>query len=371
MAYSTFLRDDVYRPQYFDEETPNEVIKIEPRIYLSADLSGFETIQQQRDYVKSLPNATTTVILERKEGRDYKVLAEFSFDIPSSAFLEVDTDSPTFKGDPSSIKQEYIKPERSPYKYSWSGNGYYQFYTIPDDDVVTPRTHRVRLVDSYPGKKKLDDWYIDDNDWDSLTPEEREKLDEEFGAYIEDNSLFGSLEYPPEDTLTSYLVEYAETGKAKAPVIENKEYGTKKKDSLTGLFYTYDEYPTEAGYNDLMHGYEGNDKLIGKAGADYIVGGEGNDKLSGGDGDDILIGDEGNDKFYDGNGNDLMFGGSGKDKFKLGKGANVIMDFEKGDKLKIRGGVTWAQEDFGLLGTYKNGTLALIGDTSELIELVG
>ena len=53
------------------------------------------------------------------------------------------------------------------------------------------------------------------------------------------------------------------------------------------------------------------------------------------------------------------------------KGANVIIDFEKGDKLRIKGSVAWAQEDFGLLGTYKKGTLALIGEFSVLLELVG
>ena len=73
----------------------------------------------------------------------------------------------------------------------------------------------------------------------------------------------------------------------------------------------------------------------------------------------------------DGKGDDLMLGGTGKDKFKLGKGANVIMDFEKGDKLRSKGKVNWAKEEFGLLGTYRNGTLALIGDTNELLELVG
>ena len=185
-------------------------------------------------------------------------------------------------------------------------------------------------------------------------------------------TVWFSLDYPAEDTLTTYLAGYTETGKAIAPVIENKEDGTKNNDSITGRVDEWtDSTPTDFGFNDLIYGYEGNDKLIGEAGADYLVGGEGNDKLIGGDGDDILIGNEGNDKFYDGNGDDLMFGGSGKDKFKVGKGANVIMDYEKGDKLKIRGGVTWAQEDFGLLGTYKNGTLALIGDSSELLELVG
>jgi hypothetical protein len=66
-----------------------------------------------------------------------------------------------------------------------------------------------------------------------------------------------------------------------------------------------------------------------------------------------------------------MVGGSGKDRFKIGNGANVIIDFEEGDKLKIRGGATWEAEAYGLLGTYRNGTLVLIGESSELLEFVG
>ena len=199
-----------------------------------------------------------------------------------------------------------------------------------------------------------------------MSEKEQDDLDQD----LED--LFGSLEYPPEDVLTQYLAGYTVRGRLEAPAIESRQEGKKVRDKIVGyseqLYYDEGKYD---GFNDLMYGYEGNDKLIGKAGADYLVGGEGNDKLIGGDGDDILIGNEGKDFLSDGNGDDLMFGGSGKDRFKLGKGDNVIMDFEKGDKLKIRGGVTWAQEDFGLLGTYRNGTLALIGDSSELIDLVG
>jgi Ca2+-binding RTX toxin-like protein len=83
-----------------------------------------------------------------------------------------------------------------------------------------------------------------------------------------------------------------------------------------------------------------------------------------------LIGNEGNDFFSDGNGNDLMVGGSGKDRFKIGNGANVIIDFEEGDKLKIRGGATWEAEAYGLLGSYKNGSVALIGDSTQLLEFI-
>ena len=65
-----------------------------------------------------------------------------------------------------------------------------------------------------------------------------------------------------------------------------------------------------------------------------------------------------------------MVGGSGKDRFKIGNGANVIIDFEEGDKLKIRGGATWEAEAYGLLGSYKNWSVALIGDSTQLLEVI-
>lgn len=259
---------------------------------------------------------------------------------------------------------------------------------IPDDDIYTAGfDNRIEYVlDTSYGKptngtfnqpdRKL--YAYIDNDNPSLSDQAQKTLDDQLTRAVKDSinddedSFFGSLEYPPEDVLTSYLTEFIDTGRTSAPTIEDAAYGSRKKNNITGKSEkVYDDEPIYDGFNDLIYGYEGNDKLIGKAGADYLVGGEGNDKLIGGDGDDILIGNEGKDFFSDGNGNDLMFGGSGKDKFKLGKGANVIMDFEEGDKLRIKGSVTWAEENFGLLGTYRNGTLTLIGDSSELLELVG
>ena len=243
-------------------------------------------------------------------------------------------------------------------------------WQVPDDDVVQSSDACIEFtLESSYGKPDEDLWspqpskilygYID-NDKPILPEEEQKDLDPE--------GLFGSLDYPAEDTLTTYLTGYTVSGKLEAPTIEMKQEGGKGGDKIVGYSNPFD--PANI-FNDLMYGYEGKDKLIGKAGADYLVGGKGNDKLIGGDGDDILIGNEGNDFISDGNGDDLIFGGSGKDKFKLGKGANVIMDFEKGDKIRIKGNVNWAQEDFGLLGTYKKGTLALIGESSELLDLVG
>ena len=243
-----------------------------------------------------------------------------------------------------------------------------------DDDIVqsseayiefTMNSKYEKPSNNVPGEdlpdKKL--YRFKDNDTSILSEEEQENLEEE--------SLFGSLDYPAEDTLTTYLAAYTVSGKFEAPAIESKQEGVKGRDRINGyLEKKFESKPAYYGFNDLIYGYEGKDKLYGNAGADYLVGGQGNDKLIGGDGDDILIGNEGNDKFADGNGDDLMLGGTGKDKFKIGKGANVIMDFEKGDKLRIKGSVTWAQEDFGMLATYRNGTLALIGDSSELLKFV-
>ena len=251
---------------------------------------------------------------------------------------------------------------------------------IPDDDIYTSDIDaRIEYVlDTSYGKPTTTSFnlpdrklyaYID-NDNPSLSDEAQKKLNKDLTQTIEE-SLFGPLVYPPEDVLTQYLTQFIETGKATAPTIEHTSYGSKKKNRITGKSEKlyYDE-PVYDGFNDLIYGYDGKDKLTGKAGADYLVGGEGNDKLIGGDGDDILIGNEGNDFFSDGNGNDLMVGGSGKDRFKIGNGANVIIDFEEGDKLKIRGGATWEAEAYGLLGSYKNGSIALIGDSTQLLEFI-
>ena len=250
---------------------------------------------------------------------------------------------------------------------------------LPDDDIYTSDLDaRIEYVlDTSYGKPTTTTFnlpdrklyaYID-NDNPSLSDEEQKELNKDLTQTIKE-PLFGPLVYPPEDVLTQYLTQFIETGKATAPTIEHTSYGSKKKNRITGKSENYNDETVYDGFNDLIYGYDGKDKLTGKAGADYLVGGEGNDKLIGGDGDDILIGNEGNDFFSDGNGNDLMVGGSGKDRFKIANGANVIIDFEEGDKLKIRGGATWEAEAYGLLGSYKNGSVALIGDSTQLLEFI-
>ncbi len=75
-----------------------------------------------------------------------------------------------------------------------------------------------------------------------------------------------------------------------------------------------------------LDGKDGDDKIRGLGGSDYIEGGSGDDVIYGGDGDDYLDGVGGKDVIYGGDGNDYIgVGGGGvkddqPDKFYCGKG---------------------------------------------------
>ena len=341
---------------------PNQVwgLEIPEKTYNDSDLLS-EYLQELGDL-----NFKIQVNLIVK-GKVLKRFGSFDCSIPKEKFVYFDDFSGRYK-----VSGDYRTHLLS---------GGLETFRIPDDDIYTsdPDARIEYKLESSYGKPTIWDSndlpdsklhaYID-NDNPSLSDEAQKKLNKDLTQTIEE-SLFGPLVYPPEDVLTQYLTQFIETGKAIAPTIEHTSYGSKKKNRITGKSEKlyYDE-PVYDGFNDLIYGYDGKDKLTGKAGADYLVGGEGNDKLIGGDGDDILIGNEGNDFFSDGNGNDLMVGGSGKDRFKIGNGGNVIIDFEEGDKLKIRGGATWEAESYGLLGSYENGSVALIGDSTQLLEFI-
>lgn len=60
--------------------------------------------------------------------------------------------------------------------------------------------------------------------------------------------------------------------------------------------------------DDWLQGNGGNDELVGGAGADGLYGGRGDDNLSGGAGDDWLVGDSGNDVLEGGAGDDRLMG---------------------------------------------------------------
>ncbi len=92
--------------------------------------------------------------------------------------------------------------------------------------------------------------------------------------------------------------------------------------------------PGDTGNDDLIFGFEGDDKINAGDGDDVVFGGTGNDKIVGGAGDDVLNGDEGNDTIFGGagddtldggNDDDLLEGGDGDDTLRGGQGRDTIL----------------------------------------------
>ena len=81
-------------------------------------------------------------------------------------------------------------------------------------------------------------------------------------------------------------------------------------DSFNTFGDSYDNLIIASG---AVHGYDGNDLLIGDSFSDTFYGGYGNDYLIGGAGSDSFYGDGGNDTIDPGSGNDTITAGPGGD----------------------------------------------------------
>jgi len=109
---------------------------------------------------------------------------------------------------------------------------------------------------------------------------------------------------------------------------------------------------------DLLRGFAGNDQLFGGLGNDRLEGGDGDDYLAGGygnvanTGDDVLIGGAGNDQLSGEDGNDRLEGGIGNDKYIFdGKSQDVIDNTGGGfDGVFFSGTVTKDQLGFSRSG---------------------
>lgn len=107
--------------------------------------------------------------------------------------------------------------------------------------------------------------------------------------------------------------------------------GAEGNDLLYG-YQTDDKFSGSLG-NDTLYGYEGNDTLYGNEGDDWLLGGEGNDLLLGGEGNDSLRGENGDDTLEGGAGNDTLDGGNGNDLLVAGEGNDELYGGNGNDTL--------------------------------------
>ncbi|MGB1087491.1 MAG: cadherin domain-containing protein, partial [Alphaproteobacteria bacterium] len=111
---------------------------------------------------------------------------------------------------------------------------------------------------------------------------------------------------------------------------------TNHNDTITG---------TNAAGSEI-HGFGGNDLIIGGQFDDVILGGDGNDTIGGADGDDELRGDDGNDFLEAGIGDDTLSGGAGNDVLLGDAGSDVLLGGAGSDTL--RGGLGDGADDLML-----------------------
>lgn len=86
--------------------------------------------------------------------------------------------------------------------------------------------------------------------------------------------------------------------------------------------------------DDLLRGGGGGDWLNGGDDSNRLFGGDGNDKIGGGQGDNRMFGGAGDDMLIAGLGRDAMFGNAGADSFTFKRASaadgDLVKDFEQG-----------------------------------------
>lgn len=104
--------------------------------------------------------------------------------------------------------------------------------------------------------------------------------------------------------------------------------GTDGNDQMTGPYADKDGQTIGGadGQDDVILGYDGNDKIFAGGGNDDIFGGTGNDFIRAEAGDDLIDGGTGNDVLDGGTGTDTMRGGDGNDIYYIDALGNSVSE---------------------------------------------
>lgn len=111
-------------------------------------------------------------------------------------------------------------------------------------------------------------------------------------------------------------------------------YGGAGEDNLKGG--DGNDFASGGADRDRIRGGIGDDDLFGDGDTDFIWGELGNDFISGGDGSDLLYGNDGNDRIYGGKGRDLVHGDDGNDKIRGDSNTDVLLG-DAGDDVIVGG----------------------------------
>lgn len=140
---------------------------------------------------------------------------------------------------------------------------------------------------------------------------------------------------------------------------------TENNEAAKNAFLAGNDSITGSQVADRVHGYAGNDTVVGAGGDDFLRGEAGNDSISGGDGfddthgnmgadtmhggagPDWVVGGQDNDLLLGDDGNDVVYGNMGADTQYGGAGADWVRGGQANDSLSGGDGADWMWGDRG------------------------
>ena len=117
--------------------------------------------------------------------------------------------------------------------------------------------------------------------------------------------------------------------------------------------------------DDLLYGFDKDDRIDGGAGADLLDGGDGADRLYGGAGVDTLEGGADADRLYGGGGDDTLKGGVGADLLDGGAGADTLTGGEGRDWFTLYQGPLTTESMLDVVTDFVRGEDKIKVDVSE------
>jgi Ca2+-binding RTX toxin-like protein len=177
-----------------------------------------------------------------------------------------------------------------------------------------------------------------------ITAEVKDAAKHRYGNKLNDTDAIGVYSHFGYTTLnngkkTRYQGrDYIEDVRPDGPAMASDgtaSYGFNSHETIAGT--RFGDFIDAGDGDDTAYGEDGNDILIGNAGADHLYGENGDDTLYGGTLPDFLDGGEGNDEIHGGDDLDVLIGSGGNDRL-YGEGAADELQGGSGDDYLNGGG---------------------------------